>query len=84
MTVNPDLPPDIERAYLAAARAKGVSLEAFVREVLLTGQPALPATDTTPEQRAIAFEAWSGGHRSTPFLSDHAVSREAMYEGRDS
>jgi hypothetical protein len=35
------------------------------------------------EQRAIAFEARSGGHRPTPSLSDYAVSRESMYEGRD-
>jgi hypothetical protein len=27
--------------------------------------------------------AWSANHRATPPLSDYAVSREAMYEGRD-
>jgi hypothetical protein len=45
----------------------------------------LPETQKTlsPEQRATAFEAWSANHRATPPLSDHAVSREAMYEGRN-
>ncbi len=37
----------------------------------------------SPEQRAAAFEAWSAGHPATPALSDYAVSREGMYEGRD-
>jgi len=37
----------------------------------------------TPEERAAAYEAWSAQHRSTPPLSDYAVSREAMYEGSD-
>jgi hypothetical protein len=44
--------------------------------------PAAPNT-LSPEQRAAAFEAWSANHRLTPPLSDYAVSREAMYEGRD-
>jgi hypothetical protein len=45
----------------------------------------LPGTGNrlSPEQRAAAFEAWSANHRATPPLSDYAVSREAMYEGRD-
>ena len=38
---------------------------------------------SSAEERAVAFEAWSAGHRPTPLLSDYAVSREAMYEGRD-
>jgi hypothetical protein len=34
-------------------------------------------------ERASAFEAWSAGHRATTPLSDHAVSRDGIYEGRD-
>jgi hypothetical protein len=44
--------------------------------------PAAPKT-LSPEQRAAAFESWSANHRITPLLSDYAVSREAMYDGRD-
>ena len=45
----------------------------------------LPAAQKTlsPEERAAAYEARSAHHRPTPPLSDFAVSREAMYEGRD-
>ncbi|HWY20126.1 MAG TPA: hypothetical protein VNX26_02840 [Candidatus Acidoferrum sp.] len=37
----------------------------------------------SPEERAAAFEEWSAGHRPTPPLSDYAVSRDGMYEGRE-
>lgn len=39
--------------------------------------------DLSVEERAAAFEAWSASHRSTPPLSDYAVSREGIYEGRE-
>jgi len=38
---------------------------------------------SSADERAAAFETWSAGHRPTPPLSDHAVSRDGMYEGRD-
>jgi hypothetical protein len=46
--------------------------------VLPAGQHTLSA-----EERAKEFEEWSAGHRPTTPLSDYAVSRDAMYEGRD-
>ena len=50
MTVKLDLPPNVEKAYLAEARAKGVPLDELMREVLIAGQPSLPATETVFEQ----------------------------------
>jgi hypothetical protein len=50
MTVRLDLPPHVEKAYLAEARAKGVPLDELMRDVLITRQPALPATQTVFEQ----------------------------------
>jgi hypothetical protein len=50
MTVTLDLPPHIERAYLAEALAKGVPLDELMREVLIAGQPALPVAETVIEQ----------------------------------
>jgi hypothetical protein len=41
------------------------------------------AEPLTFEERAAAFEAWSADHRPTPPLSDYAVSREGIYEGRN-
>jgi len=50
MTVKLDLPPHVEKAYLAEARAKGVPLGELMREVLIAGQPALPPAPSVFEQ----------------------------------
>ena len=44
MTVNIDLPPNVEKAYLDVARAKGVAIDELMCDVLIAGQPVpLPA-----------------------------------------
>jgi hypothetical protein len=40
MTVTVDLPPKVEQAYVAAARAKGVSVDVLVADVLVSNAPA--------------------------------------------
>jgi len=82
MTVTLKLRPEVEAGHLTQARARGMTLEDYLLAmvegaVLVKRQESLPA-----EERAAAYEAWSAGHRPTPLLSDYAVSREAMYEGR--
>jgi hypothetical protein len=39
VTLTLELPPQIESAYLAEAQARGLSLDAVVREVLIAGHP---------------------------------------------
>jgi hypothetical protein len=84
MTVTLKLKPEVEAGLLAQAEASGMSLEQYVLTVVEGS--VLPATPNTlsPEERASAFEEWSANHRPSPPLSDYAVSREAMHEGRDS
>lgn len=38
MTINLDLPPQIEQAYRAEAKARGLSFDEVVREVLIARQ----------------------------------------------
>lgn len=80
MSVN--LNPDIEARLVALAQVSGMTVEEYLLSVVEGA--VLPTTQKTlsAEERAAAFEAWSASHRPTPPLSDHAVSREAMYEGR--
>lgn len=83
VTVTLNFKPEIEAGLLAQAQANGMTVEEYV---LSTVEGAvLPETQKTlsPEQRAAAFESWSSNHRATPPLSDYAVSREAMYDGRN-
>ncbi len=82
MTVALHLKPELQAGLLAQAQATGKTLEEYLLS-LVEGTVMPPnRKGLTPEQRAAAFEAWSAAHRPTPPLSDHAVSREAMYEGR--
>ncbi len=69
--------------YLLCRQASGVTVEDYLLSVVESA--VLPAKQHTlsVEQRAKEFEVWSAGHRPTPPLSDSAVSRDAMYEGRD-
>ncbi len=61
MTVNLELPPQIESAYLAEAQARGLSLDAVVREVLIAGHPK-----TTFEQGLGLF----GSHEDSVLLDE--------------
>jgi hypothetical protein len=83
MTVTVKFKPEVEAGLLAQAQASGMSVEEYV--VSVVEGTVLPAAKNrlSPEERARAFEAWSAGHRPTPPLTDYAVSREAMYEGRE-
>lgn len=46
MSVTLDLPPEIERADLAKATAKGIPVEVLVREVLLAHEPPFTLDET--------------------------------------
>lgn len=83
MTLTLNLKPELEAGLLAQARAIGMTVEEYVLSVVEGA--VLPMTEKgfTADERAAAFEAWSAGHRPTPLLSDYAVSRAAMYDGRE-
>src|SRR5579859_5903580 len=81
MTVTLKLKPEVEAGLLAQAEASGMTLEEYLLSLVESAALAKEQKISSAEERATAFEAWSGGHRPTPPLSDYAVSREAMYEG---
>ena len=39
MTITLDLPPEVEQVYRAEAKARGMSLDAVIRETLMTAHP---------------------------------------------
>jgi hypothetical protein len=84
MTVTLNLPPSVEQAFLAEARAKGVSLDELVRDVLLARPPASPAGELSPEEWVREFKAWTRSHAedNLPLLSDEAMSRDFIYGER--
>jgi hypothetical protein len=82
MKVTLDLPPHVERAYLAEAKARGLPLETLMREVLLAQQPSSSDAEMTPEEWVREFKAWTRSHSDLPILSDEAISRESIYGDR--
>ena len=85
MTVTLNFKPEVEAGLLAQAQASGMTVEALLLSVVEGAVLPTIHQKTSAEEWAAAFEAWVKGHRSdTPLLSDYAVSRESIYEGRDS
>ena len=84
MTVSLNLRPELEAELVAQAQESGMTVDSYLLSVI--ERAVLPSIRETlsPEQRAAAFESWSFGHRSTPPSSDYAVSRDGIYDGRDS
>jgi hypothetical protein len=83
MTVTLNLKPELEAGIFAQAQASGMTVEAYLHSVVEGAVHPTIHQKLSAEERAAAFEAWSIGHRTTPPLSDYAVSRDAIYEGRD-
>jgi hypothetical protein len=83
MTVTLNLKPELEAGLLAQARVSGMTVEEYVLSVVESAVLPMAQQALSNEERAAAFEAWAAGHRPTPLLSDYAVGRESMYEGRE-
>jgi hypothetical protein len=83
MAMTIELKPDQERILQDALRqGRFQSLEQALDEALhaivVTGASAL-----SPVERAAAYRAWAESHpRTTPALSDDAISRETIYSNR--
>lgn len=75
MTVTLNLPPDVERAFLAEAQAKGVSLDEWVREVLIAR--AVPGQGSFSPRRSRLWEL-----RKDLTLGDVSI-KELITEGRE-
>lgn len=87
-----ELPDNTEAVLKARAQAEGVSAEDFAVQALHrvlkeqggTPTPSIAQLQTTdPDEWARQFHAWAEGHdRTTPLLSDEAISRENIYPDR--
>jgi hypothetical protein len=69
------------------AVAHGMTIEAWLQKIAADRvQPLRPRSlqdELTPEEWVRQFDAWVAGHdRTTPLLSDEAISRESIYPDR--
>jgi hypothetical protein len=85
MTLTLELTRDEEARLSAAARERGAAPDEVIRTLMHEHLPQVrPFHETaTPEEWSHAWRAWAAGHGSpSPGLSEAAVSRDSIYEGR--
>lgn len=87
MTVTLDLKPEVEEHIKAEAKARGLSIENYILNVLergTTNGEANFAMSASPEEWEKAFLEWIHTERPRhPPLSDEAISRESIYRERE-
>jgi len=88
MTLMIELSPEKEAALKVQAEARGLTIEQWLLQ--LAEQQVQPALEsiahlqkTNPKEWMRQFRAWAGSHdRTTPPLSDEAISRDSIYPDR--
>src|SRR3954469_5756320 len=89
MAITIELTPEREEKLKAQAKAHGLSVEQWLVQLAeLQIQPQGQASiahlqKTNPKEWIRQFRTWADGHdRTTPLLSDEAISRESIYPDR--
>lgn len=83
-----EIPDEKAAALKAQAAAYGLTVERWLEKIAEQHADALPASianlqKTDPKEWARLFHEWAESHdRTTPLLSDEAISREAIYPDR--
>lgn len=82
MTITLKLKPEVERGLLARARERGLTLAAYLDDLVQREAGFAAGAQQTGKEKAQAFVAWARSHRPTGLLSDEAISRATMYPDR--
>jgi hypothetical protein len=82
MNITLTLDPEVEKGLLARARERGLTLDAYLEELVTKEAALAAATQRSGKAKAQAFVAWAQRHRSTKPLSDEAISRANLYPDR--
>ena len=84
MTITVDLAPEIEERFLVQARARGLSLDAYVQEYLARSAQSTAQTPrvSSDELNRLLDEVADLVPNGLP-LSDYAVSRKSIYSRED-
>jgi hypothetical protein len=78
MSITLNLSPDVEKGLMAQARERGMPLSDYLQEIVTRQAYLAAGTSMAGKDKARAFELWAKGHRTTPPLSDEAVSRASL------
>jgi hypothetical protein len=75
--VKLELQPEVQAGLVAEADARGLSLEAYILQVIQDHAVTAPALST--EAWESEFDGWLSSFPDVPILSDEAISRDSMY-----
>ena len=82
-----ELTPELAKEILEAAATRGVSVEAFLQDLISreVGHVEPDASPLSPQERVKLWQEWVESHSfiKAPPLSDYAVSRESIYTRED-
>jgi hypothetical protein len=80
MTINLELPPDVEARFLAEAQHKGVPVAEVIQAHLVRSRaPAAEPSAMTPEQRAKALDELFDNMAVPAGIQEAAFHRENWY-----
>ena len=86
MNVTIELSDEQAAALKAQALAEGLTVEHWLERLASQFAPSASIAHlqkTNPEEWARRFHEWAESHdRTTPLLSEHAISRESIYPDR--
>lgn len=84
MPITVELPPELEKRFIARAKVEGMSLDAFVKECLSRPVPARaqPQKLSADDMNKLLDEA-ADLVPDGPALPDEAMSRESIYTRED-
>jgi len=78
-----EVQPDVASKIAAQARARGVSVDAYLRSLIEEKDAAESRPALSPPEKVRLLREWAADHsHNTPLLSDESVSRESIYGER--
>ena len=86
MILTLEVSPERAAAFQARAQARGLSVEEWLLEITEHLAPSASIAHlqkSNPKEWMRQFRTWAESHdRTTPLLSDEAVSRDSIYPDR--
>jgi hypothetical protein len=83
MTVRLELRPEIEANLAAQARARGVTLDVYLQNVVEDLARSESEREVGVKRITVALDKLAELGRDTPELPDSALTRESIYKDRD-
>lgn len=83
MNITLTLKPEVEKGLLSRARERGLTLDAYLADLVQREAGFITGAPQGGVEKAQAFVDWAKSHRPTRPLSEEAISRHTLYPDRD-